>query len=86
MKYLLPAILIVLISAFVGAPAKNIVLVRDGTVPVFRFWNKNTGAHFYTIDEAEKVKLETLYVHIWIYEGVAYYVYPPLATGNNGEK
>ncbi len=45
------------------------------TKPVYRFWNKNSGAHFYTINEKEKDKLIADYPKTFIFEGVAFYAY-----------
>ena len=48
-----------------------------GTVPVFRFYNPVTLAHFYTVDEGEKKALiETPAGKGWNYEGVSFYAYP----------
>jgi hypothetical protein len=43
----------------------------DWTVPVYRFWSKTRGSHYYTIDEAEKNRLMSN--SIWTYEGIAWY-------------
>jgi hypothetical protein len=45
--------------------------------PVHRFWSGLFASHFYTIDEAEKDYLLSVYPYIWAYEGVAWYAYPP---------
>ena len=45
--------------------------------PVYRFWSGILNAHFYTIDEAERDKLITIYSHVWTYEGTAFYAYAP---------
>lgn len=48
-----------------------------GTSAVYRFWSPSTGAHFYTIDEAEKdYVLATYPPEVWTYENIAYYAYP----------
>jgi len=44
---------------------------------VYRFWNVTNSTHFFTINEAEANKLMTTYSHIFNYEGVAFYAYPP---------
>ncbi len=49
----------------------------DGLAPVHRFWSASSGAHFYTLDEAEKDKLIDSYAGIWTYEGIAFYAYAP---------
>ena len=57
--------------AFHAMPADG----TDGRVAVFRFFNRNTGAHFYTASPAERDKIVASYPH-FVYEGVAFYVYP----------
>jgi predicted outer membrane repeat protein len=54
----------------------------EGTEPsdakaVYRFWDNNTGTHYYTIDEAEATTLSTDQSYQYTYEGVAFYAYPP---------
>ncbi|MCL5281948.1 MAG: metallophosphoesterase [Planctomycetes bacterium] len=49
----------------------------DGLAPVYRFWSPSSGAHFYTLEEAEKDKLLRSYAGIWTYEGIAFYAYAP---------
>jgi hypothetical protein len=44
--------------------------------PVHRFWSSLFASHFYTIDEAEKDNLVSVYPFVWTYEGVAFYAYP----------
>ena len=46
-----------------------------GLAPVYRFWSASFGAHFYTLDEAEKDKLLQDYTAVWTYEGIAFYAY-----------
>jgi len=43
---------------------------------VHRFWSPVLGSHFYTANEDEKNKLETVYSHVWTYEGEAYHALP----------
>jgi hypothetical protein len=45
--------------------------------PVYRFLNVGDGTHFFTIKEKEAEKVMTQYSHIYAYEGVAFYAYPP---------
>jgi hypothetical protein len=45
--------------------------------PVYRFWSDKLGGHFYTIDEAEKARLIKEFSHVWTFEGVAFYAFPP---------
>jgi hypothetical protein len=52
---------------------------RSGTVPLYRFYNKTNGAHFYTADEVEKHRLFWNYYNTWQYESIACYVYPTYA-------
>jgi uncharacterized protein (DUF1800 family) len=47
----------------------------DGRVAVYRFFNRNTGAHFYTASAAERDKVIATYP-AFVYEGIAFYVHP----------
>lgn len=47
-----------------------------GTKPVHRFWNKDTGTHFYTMVEAERLWLQQDYSDVYIYEGPVFYAWP----------
>jgi len=47
----------------------------EGTRPVYRFWSDQIGAHYYTIDEAEKDQIIAEQSDIWTFEGVAWYAY-----------
>jgi hypothetical protein len=40
-------------------------------LPLYRFYNPKSGAHFYTTSEAEKTKVITLYSNVFTYEGVS---------------
>jgi Repeat of unknown function (DUF5648)/Carboxypeptidase regulatory-like domain len=42
-------------------------------MPLYRFYNKRNGAHFWTMNEAEKARLMDGHLG-WTYEGIAYYV------------
>jgi|GEM_PF-6714757 len=54
--------------AFYAYPNQEI-----NTLPIFRFYNRNTGCHFYTLDEAEKdVVIQNSF---WAYEGIAFYAH-----------
>lgn len=60
------------------------VLTNDGQTasdlnlaPVYRFWSSSMKTHFYTISESEKEKLVKLFSDLWLYEGIAFYAYPP---------
>lgn len=56
--------------------------------PVYRFRNRNTGDHFYTIQESEVES--ALKEHIdYIFEGVAFYAYksePSLGVSTGGHE
>lgn len=41
--------------------------------PVYRFYNKVNGTHFYTIDPNEKAVVQLLYSDTYTYEGIAFY-------------
>ncbi len=45
--------------------------------PVYRFYNTNTGTHYFTIDETEATTLSTDQSYLYTYEGIAFYAYPP---------
>ena len=48
--------------------------VIEGTQEVYRFFNSNTGAHLFTMDEVEKDYIEST-LDNYSYEGVAYYAF-----------
>lgn len=55
-----------------------LALVDDSDVnasPVYRFWSKTLGGHFYTADPDEYNKLVNQYADVWTDEGVAFYAY-----------
>jgi len=45
-----------------------------GALPVYRFYNKVNGSHFYTVSEAERNNVIATWPHIYTYEGVAFYL------------
>jgi hypothetical protein len=45
--------------------------------PVYQFRSDKLGDHLYTIDEAEKARLQRDLAGIWTFEGIAFYAYPP---------
>ena len=47
-----------------------------GTTPVYRFYNKKNGSHFYTTDPAEKANTQQNLSATYQYEAVVYYVTP----------
>lgn len=64
------------IGAFAAYPSAT--LAPTGTVPVCRFWNRISSAHFYTADESECEAVERLYPDTWILETTAaFWIYKP---------
>jgi predicted phosphodiesterase len=57
-------------------PALSVAHVPSEATPVYRFWSPSYGRHFYTIDEAERDKLQTRYARVWTYEGPAFRAFP----------
>ena len=48
-----------------------------GTIPLYRFFSQVFQGHFYTASSAERDQVDSGYTdNEWLYEGVAYYVYP----------
>jgi len=47
---------------------------NPNTFPLYRFFNRNTGVHFYTMSEAEKNNVIATRGSDYTFEGVAYYV------------
>jgi len=47
---------------------------HEGEVPLYRFFNKKVGVHFYTASESEKAKVIAESSDIYTYEGIAYFV------------
>lgn len=47
----------------------------DGRTAVFRFYNRTTGAHFYTVSPGERDTIVATYP-AFTYEGIAFYGYP----------
>ena len=60
-----------------GVPPEN--NCKD-SVPLYRFWNSETGDHFYTTDENEKNRVLTTKEWMYTYEGIAAYVYQTQQT------
>ncbi len=57
-------------------------VARVNAAPVWRFWSPAIQRHFYTLDEAEKDKLLSVYGYVWSYEGISYRAFPaPAAEG-----
>ncbi len=58
-------------------PAYNVSATpAAGTVPVYRFYNKKNGSHFYTASEAEKASVHANLSAIYQLDGVAFFVAP----------
>jgi len=45
--------------------------------PVYQFRSDKLGDHLYTLDEAQKARLQKDCPDVWTFEGVAFYAYPP---------
>lgn len=56
--------------------AESNPFMRTDIAPVWRFWSPAHQRHFYTLNEAEKDKLLSVYAHVWSYEGVSYRAFP----------
>lgn len=55
-----------------------------GTVPLYRFYSNKNATHFYTANEEEKkIVIDNYDDETWLFEGVAYYVYPLEYTGGS---
>jgi hypothetical protein len=74
-------------TALVGAPqdddngsASGSVYVFTTQNPVYRFFKKKTGTHFYTPSEAEKAEVIAHLSSTYRYEGIAYPVNPDFNT------
>lgn len=67
----------------IGASDRNLYYgtTMPDSYPVYRFWNAQTGEHFYTADEIEKNKVLTQYSTIFQYEGVAFRVFKEQKPG-----
>jgi len=48
--------------------------VNPNTFPLYRFYNKKTGVHFFTMSEQEKANVIATRGDDYVYEGVAYWV------------
>ena len=56
---------------FQGSDFKSYVDKVLGAEEVYRFYNKESGSHFYTVDENEKISI--LGNDDFIYEGIAFW-------------
>ena len=67
-----------LVNAVTLQPRDGIVLLRTSKIlqalPVYRFYNKNNGSHFYTASEAEKFSVLSKLSATYSFDGVAYTV------------
>lgn len=43
-------------------------------IPVYRFWSKTLGSHFYTASTAERDVVLDRWSNVWTYEGIVFYV------------
>jgi len=58
-------------------PAYNVCVSSvEGATPVYRFFNKKTGSHFYTISEVERADVSSRLTATYNYEGPAFYLAP----------
>jgi hypothetical protein len=48
-----------------------------GPMPVYRFSSVVNGSHYYTVRSQEMRRLVDRYSHLWKYEGIACYAFPP---------
>jgi hypothetical protein len=51
--------------------------VDAALAPIYRFWAEKLNTHFYTINESEKEALIRDFAHVWKYEGIVFYAFPP---------
>ena len=49
----------------------------EGSVPLYRFFNTQTGGHFYTVNESEKDNIIATMSDVYNFENTAYHVYRP---------
>jgi predicted phosphodiesterase len=72
-------VLILLAGMLLPWPAATPVdasVIPPETVPVHRFWSPVLGQHLYTLDEAQKQKLQSQDPNVWSYEGIAFRTFP----------
>ncbi|WP_431854116.1 matrixin family metalloprotease [Azospirillum sp.] len=55
-----------------------------GSSPLYRFFNRQTGSHFYTVSAGERDNVISTLSNIYSYEGVAYYVSSSTASSAAG--
>ncbi|XOF32657.1 MAG: hypothetical protein ACL93V_11550 [Candidatus Electrothrix sp. YB6] len=58
-----------------GIPFCAYLSKKNGTVPVYRFWNNRNNAHFYTASEKEKNKLISDSDQFWNYERIEWHAF-----------
>ena len=61
-----------LLAALAAIP--SVAQAANGAVPVYRFYNRRAGSHFYTVSADERDQVITRWPMIYTYEGVAYSV------------
>ena len=49
----------------------------EGSLPLYRFLNTQTGSHFYTTNENEKNNIIATASDVYNFENIAYHVYRP---------
>jgi len=62
--------------------SSNPSFTNPNTFPLYRFFNRNTGTHFYTMSEQEKANVIATRSDDYTYEGVAYWVSDRVFTTN----
>jgi Protein of unknown function (DUF1566)/Repeat of unknown function (DUF5648) len=63
------------LTANMGKTATTMVAASNIASPVFRFFNTNTGAHFFTMSVAERDYVKNTYP-FFSYEGTSFFAYP----------
>ena len=56
--------------------ARNPASPGAGTIPLHRFRYIPSGSHFYSYSPAEVSNIQTNLSHLYVYEGIAFYVWP----------
>jgi hypothetical protein len=84
-KYVVGFFLIFALFLLFGGAALQECKAGQAVSPVYRFFNTQTGTHFFTISEAEKNNIIATLPH-FTYEGIAWYCYtaPPDGTAQWG--
>lgn len=56
-------------------------VISDGSTPIYRFFNKQNGAHLYTISTNERDTIKTTLSDLWQYEGEKFKVFENQVEG-----